>query len=171
MPLNTLTNEAIVNCLRATSIPRDELVVVGGAAMQLLGIKQTNDIDAVVSLPTLTERIRLRTLDSRFGRGYMHSPLDNERIVQDELNFDVLHWKDFYDAESIGTLALLPTPNDSLYAVSFEELRDEAIDVLGVLVSPAERVLEWKQAVGREKDLADIVLIQSHLAQSVLQQS
>lgn len=95
----------------------------------------------------------------------MHSPIDNEKVTPDGITFSLLNWHDFYEAESTGTLALLPAPNDRLYSVPFEELRDEAVDIEGVLVSPPERILAWKQAIGREKDMQDIKNIQAYIAQ------
>ena len=162
-----LTDVAIIESVKGVQIPKEKLVVVGGAALQLFGIKRTNDIDAIIPIPTLIERIRHRTLDRWDGRSGMHSRIDREKITSEGLEFTILDWVNFYDSASVGKLALLPPPNDKLYSVSFEELRDEAVSIQGLLVSPPERILDWKQSIGRAKDQPDIDRIQAYLARSV----
>lgn len=162
-----LTDDQVVESIQTTYIPRDELVVVGGAALQLFGIKRTYDIDAIVSMPTLINRIT-GTADGTYGRSYMHSPLGSGHVTREGIAFAVQSWKEFYEAQSVGVLSLLPAPNDKLYSVSFEELRDEAVEKNGILVSPPGRVLEWKEALGRPKDIGDIAKIQAYLAHEVV---
>lgn len=164
MSSKLLTTERIVDSVRSVGIPKKELVVVGGAALQLFGIKRTKDIDAVIPTTRLMRRIDERARDVQHGRRSRHSPIDDETVTAQGITFSILDWIDFYDSESTGTLALLPAPNDQLYHASFEELHDEAIEIEGILVSPPERILEWKQAIGRPKDQTDIEKIQAHLA-------
>jgi hypothetical protein len=163
MATEYLTKGKIVESVNSLQIPKDELVIVGGAALQLYGLKRTRDIDVIVPMHTLIDRIERRA-GGRSNRGGMHDILGREEITSEGVDFEVRSWKDFYESESVGTLSVLPAPNDKLYSVSFEELREEAVEIKGIPVASLERILEWKQALERPKDITDIARIQAYLA-------
>ncbi len=160
MAAEYLTNKKIIDCIRTSQVPLDKLVVVGGAALKLFGIKETTDIDVVVPSSVLMNR----ALDKHTYGGGMHSPIDGQKVTENGVEYRILDWKDYYTANSTGTLTFIPAPDDSLYSVTYEELHNEALNIDGILVSPPERILEWKQAINRDKDIPDITAIQSFLS-------
>lgn len=141
-------------------IPSDELIIVGGAAMQMYGIKMTEDIDVVVT-PQQMQRV-LKEIDP-----YQHN---TERCglllcATDERSGQFLHGDEY--GSTYGNITYMMAPSDHLYQATFEELHDEAKAagrINGFLVSPPERILAWKQDVNRPKDKADIKLIKRYLA-------
>lgn len=158
----------ITEAVKKLKLPEDKVVVVGGAALQVFGIKLTRDIDLVTE-PSLYEEIlsefseqypwqrqRLGERPSRRRVGAMTVALseDKGQIMRN----------DRYGITK-GDVTFMQAPDDELYQASFEELQAEAIEVYGVLVSPPQRILEWKLAVGRRKDIADVPLIESYLAE------
>lgn len=151
---------------RRIAIPMDELIVVGGAALQMYGIKKTNDIDVVVT-PHRMEQIleeEFRWTERGYVKGYTR-PIDRRGLMlmvtgQDE---GQLIRGDEYGS-TYGDITYMLAPNDHLYQATFEELRDEAEEIDGVLVSPPVRILQWKLGVNRPKDADDIALIKKYLA-------
>lgn len=158
MPQRYLTNETIIERVKELEIPKRQMVVVGGAALKLQGInKKTADIDVVVPVA------RLLTLAVEMGQQGQRFRLDAAKVT-DTLRVKLWGREDSCTLIEIGRMSIMPPPNDLLYQASFEELRDEATDIKGVLVSPPERILDWKRAVDREKDQADIQLIEAYLS-------
>lgn len=152
--------ENIVLSVRRLDIPKEELIVVGGAALQLYGIRDlrgSQTIDLVVSPERMTKILEISDSPDyassyKIGHiGLMTQVTDTRKGLRD--------WGDR------GGVTFMPAPNDTLYSASFNELRDEAIDASDVLVSPPERILDWKRSVGRQfKDKPDIALIENYLS-------
>ena len=160
MSLEITSQERIIHPVKRLEVPQDQLVVVGGAALELFGIKQTKDIDVVVSASWITKL--LADKHKYFG-------FDEQGRVKEDKGALLAHAADVYSVATYGPLSVMTAPNDALYQATFEELRDEAVEIEGLLVSPPERILAWKQAVGREKDAADIQLIEQYMAQNLEQ--
>ncbi|HSX33172.1 MAG TPA: hypothetical protein VLF91_02435 [Candidatus Saccharimonadales bacterium] len=147
--------------IRALEIPKDELVVVGGAALQAHGIRLARDIDVVVTPERLeqlleeTDRLprRKRELGHLGAQLVMRRP-DIGRVLADNGEYGITK----------GDITWMPAPNDKYYRATFAELHDEAVDMGGVLVSPLSRILAWKQALlgkpFRDKDRTDVRLIE-----------
>lgn len=162
MPERFLSKERITECVSRLQTPKDELVVVGGAALQMFGIKKTSDIDVVVSQTTFTERVLSETRCPSGGN--MHSLLGRASVDGARIQYPAWDWSEnYYEPVVVGKVSVLPAPNDHHYQVSFDELHDEAVDIDGILVSPPERILDWKQALGRDKDQKDIELIEAYI--------
>jgi hypothetical protein len=173
--INVISNgrlrEAVLEPIKTLEIPKNELVLVGGAAMQAYGIKVSPDIDVVVP------RSRLEVMyEEHESERSMH--LGSKQIYWASRGIGRIGWQatlmfnghgqktregDEYIRARYGDISFMLPPSDDLYRASFEELRDEANDLNGVLVSPPDRILEWKQAVNRPKDTEDIELLEEFL--------
>lgn len=139
-------------------IPKDELIVVGGAALQIFGIKVSADIDLVLSpnrMQIIMDKSDAPFSELKLGHRGLQPIVDapeRGQLVDDE-GYGV----------TTGNITYMLAPDDHLYRATFEELHDEAVDFEGVLVSPPARILAWKEGVKRAKDVADIELIQAFL--------
>lgn len=148
----------VIEAVSRARLPQDKMVVVGGAVMQLFGLKKAGDIDIVVAPEAMVD-----LLGSELNHHSRLRPeFDAERrtLAIPEAGL-VIHADEY--GMTRGGLTYMLAPNDDLYQATFEELSGEALDVLGVRVSPLERVLEWKRAVDRPKDREDIELIEKYL--------
>ncbi len=159
--------EDIILSVRRLEIPKDELIVIGGAALQLYGIRDSHlhTIDLVVSPERMTEILRISD-----SPDYASSYKIGHIGLMPQVTAVRKGVKDWGDR---GNVTFMPAPNDTLYQASFNELRDEAIDVSDVLVSPPERILDWKRSVVDLKgftdfnlleDKADVRLIEDYLS-------
>ena len=166
-----MNNRHIIEAIKSehnlsSSIPADELIVVGGAALQMFGYKQTTDIDVVVT-PKQMKRM-VDTCDS-----YQQWTAHKGKLEHQGLLLTVRHkagqfLRGDYYGSTFGDITYMLAPNDHLYQATFEELRDEAANIGGVLVSPPERILAWKRAVNRPKDAADIALLEKRLLKGLM---
>lgn len=143
-----------------TPIPRDKMIVVGGAAMQIYGIKDTQDIDVVVT-PDVIQQIILTKRPPNVPKIYYLDDPAAKQLV--EPNTGQVIDEDNYGID-VGAITYMPAPNHSLYQATFDELRDEARKIGGFLVSPPRRILEWKRALNRPKDLIDISLLEEYVS-------
>ena len=154
--------ENIVDSIRRLSIPKDEIIVVGGSAMQMFGMKVSRDIDLVTTPERMTKILESVECGNTQLRSLGHVGLMTQVIDHSAGQKTYEEDGGMYGGVAVGNVTFMPAPNDHLYQTTFEELRDEAIEIDGVLVSPIERILAWKQAVGRPKDLLDINLINKY---------
>lgn len=160
--------QPIIDALTEAEVRPSEAVIVGGAALQMFGIKRTVDIDLVVT-PAYMEAIRVE-MEERVlevgARGlsvvFTDRGAGQTWTEEPEPGYGIDYYK--------GSLTYMLAPNDSLYRATQAELFSEAVVTRGFLVSPPERILAWKQGVGRKKDVRDIQLIQSYLAKPQQQQ-
>jgi hypothetical protein len=150
----------VLEAVHKLKIPKDDLIVVGGAALQIFGIKVSEDIDVVLS-PERMERV-LHNTENHNSRG-RHFGRQGLQVTATWDNRGQRVFDEGYGVV-LGAVTYMPAPADSKYSATFEELHDEAVDVEGILVSPPERILAWKQGVHRAKDARDIVLINDFLA-------
>lgn len=144
------------------AVRRDERVardgiVVGGAAMVLLGLKDKAR-DADVVLPELTFAHVVGTHLHDKGAVFNDS---KGRLTLHGRGWDVSEHGDY--ATYYNGLDLLLPPNDELYTASYQELFENSKVVEGIMVVSPEQLLAWKRGMGREKDLADVALLEQSL--------
>ena len=148
------------------SIPADELVIVGGAALQMFGIKKSPDIDVVVTPHQMEQILEENFHWPWFQARWNHHPRKLNRcglsVAATGTGEGQLIRGDAYGS-TYGDITYMLAPNDHLYQATFEELRDEAVEIGGILVSPPARILAWKRGVNRPKDAKDIALIENYL--------
>jgi len=154
----TKMRENVVEAVNKQRVPKDKIIVVGGAALQVFGIKKSEDIDLVTE-PRLFNKLLGETGST--GRLHLGHVGLATAVVKEN---DGQHVYDEGYGVTLGDVTYMPAPDDHLYRATFEELYDEALDIDGILVSPPERILEWKQGVDRPKDREDIRLIEKYLA-------
>lgn len=125
----------VIEEIKKLDLPVDHYVVIGGSSLAVRGIRETEDIDLVVSKDLLEEY--------KQKEGWrIHPRLDTTK-------------------EPGLTNGLVEMYPDIGYGVeySFEEMRDKADIVEGVPVASLEDIVRIKQVYKREKDLRDIELI------------
>ncbi len=154
----------VVEAVSRLDVSKDKIIVVGGAALQVFGIKKSEDIYLVTSPELFSEildGIEYYNSERNLGKlklghiGIMATAVGKDRGQR--------IYDDGYGV-TLGQITYMPAPTDHLYQTSFEELQGEAVDIDGILVSPPERILAWKEGVARPKDLEDIDLIQRFMA-------
>lgn len=160
----------IIAPVERLNIPSEELIIVGGAALQAYGIKKTTDIDVVVTEPRLETIIQdwqwleHHSFDqSRRGR---LSNRGSQLIVERHGIGRVLEEGNYYERAVLGDISFMTSPRDHLYTASFDELMADSTPFggKGIAVLSPQKVLEWKEAVNRPKDQKDIAGIRAYLA-------
>lgn len=149
----------VIDAVCELNIPKEEIIVVGGAALQVYGIKVSPDIDLV----TRPDRFRdiLKNVD-HFARNLTLGHIGINAAVTDKFSGQKLHDEGY--GVILGNVTFTLAPDDDLYQASFEELHDEAVEIEDlILVSPPQRILDWKKAIHRPKDMKDIDLIEQYL--------
>ena len=153
------SQQDIISSIRSLEIPKKEMILVGGVALDLFNIRFSKTIDLVVSSDVMLEL--LDKADNKTFHAYSLGHIGTMAQV-----LAIGKGRDLQTHR--GFVSFMPAPNDHLYQASFEQLRAEAIDTSDILVSPLGRLLDWKQkvgdSVGNQKDLADAELIGSHLS-------
>lgn len=125
-------------------LPLDEVIVVGSGVLDVLGLREANDIDLLASVAAF-ERIKLEpSLSSKFEPGEENAS---------EANFleggEIEIWLDWREVD--GQLW------------DYDYLNQSAFCVDGVKFAAPEKVLQWKRAMGRSKDRRDIKLLEEYL--------
>lgn len=115
------------------NFPTDEYVVMGGAALAARGLKETDDVDMIVS-NDLLEKCR------KEGKWELHSRMNPDQPSG-------LH---------CGDIELYPNVGHDNFNPTFKELRERAIMINNVPVCSLEDIIEIKRSFGREKDLIDV---------------
>jgi hypothetical protein len=115
----------------------ESYVVIGGAAMAARSIKETNDIDIVVT-PDVFEFCKQN------GWEYHSRPNGKPGL-------------------SKGVVELYLDVNCGKFNPSFQELRSRAEIINGVPICSLEDLLSFKTEYARQKDIQDIELIESYL--------
>jgi hypothetical protein len=131
------STEVLVN-VQQLGLPADSYVVFGSAPMVMAGLRETDDIDLFVTEP-LFEQLA--------GRGWEHvSTADGTESLRRGVFEAFTSWQ-------FGT-----------YAPQVAELLGRADPFGGVPFASLRDVKKWKTARGREKDLRDCALIDTHLS-------
>lgn len=122
-------------------LPPDQYVLVGGSVLDIHGIRESDDIDVVVSKGAFqTLKDRGWEVDIPFQEKW-----SRKRLVRDV--FEV-----FTDVSFAKFNYYLP----------FEILKDASQQIKGIYVQPLGLLLLSKLDNGREKDLRDIELIKGY---------
>lgn len=130
-----MTKDEVAARITALNLPLGQYVVVGGAAMTLRGIRETHDVDLVVT-PWLFGRLR----DS----GWLQKPRPN--------GDPALRMGCFEAYLSVNTPSASPTIQQLIAAV-------ELVD--GVPVVDIATLMAWKREYGRDKDSRDVELLET----------
>lgn len=131
--------------IRKLNFPPEDYVVIGGAALAGRGLKETRDIDLLVS----------RELLAKLASGPSWKP--HPRIIPSEEAGLV---RDDKLVELYPTVGLIDLPFETIKA------SEEIID--GVPFANLTHILAIKEAYARKKDLVDIQRIKNYLTRSVL---
>lgn len=123
--------------VKALNLPEGEFFVCGSAIMDLLGIRKAADIDILVS-PRLYEKLEK---EDGWKKHHKYNILqDKDKICGAKVTLDFM--KENY---------------------SLEEVMPFATVIEGIPLMSLEMLINAKQQMGREKDFADIKLMEEYL--------
>lgn len=128
----------IIKLVKDCNFPKDSYVVIGGAALSLRGIKETRDIDILVTSDLITS---LKN-NKKWRRHVRINSEEEPGLISEE-----------------GLIELYPTMGG---VKSFKELLQRAELVDGIPVASLEDILAIKRFYKREKDMRDIKLIEEY---------
>lgn len=137
----------IADRVKSLNLPLDQVIVAGSAILDILDIRQSHDIDLIVTPQVFN------TLKNQPGAVSEVTATGN-RIITNAPTGEVveswLNWRDYRTGEDIY----------------FDRLKTVTSTIDGVMCLSLPYVREWKVGRGREKDLADVVLIDNYLEQT-----
>lgn len=141
-----IINHRIIDVVKDLNLPLGGYAVFGSAIMDVYGLKQSNDIDLILS-------------DELFDD--LQKSSDWETIMKNpDINWQGLVCKKDSPIE-IEAFKYFPNPN---YNGDFTEMIIEATIIDGIPFVSIEKVLEWKKSLAREKDLNDVKLIDNFMS-------
>lgn len=124
--------------IKALNFPNDQYVVVGSGLLDVLGIRKAADIDIAV-LPQL-----------------------HRKLYEDG------DWKKYEKYEKVflkrGDVDIIPSLSWSEYPTTTEEAIRSAMIIDGIPFMNPQELKKFKQALGRDKDIEDIRLIDNYLS-------
>lgn len=126
----------ITEKVKELGLKSNEFVIVAGSAMATHGLKETKDIDLVIS-PEVYKRLKAEGWEEKFH--------DSRTSVL---------LRDMYDA---GT---------TWNGMNLEKLLESADLIDGVPIANLQVVLEWKRKMNREKDQKDIAILEHYLSKN-----
>lgn len=132
-----MTKEEVLIKVKSLDLPKGSYVVYGSAPLAVLGIREVNDIDLLVSDELYNE------LAKKGWKKIHKGPKD------EPLTFDI------FDAHKSWEF--------SDYAPKLSELLSRAVYVEDVPFASLIDVKKWKEASGRPKDITDLKLIDDYL--------
>lgn len=135
-----MTKQEIIAKVKGLKLPEDSYVVFGSCPMALAGIRESNDIDMLVTKEVFT------------SLGMAGWTLANKGKRDNPLVYDV------FEAHKSW--------NFSSYSPTLKHLLASATVVDKVPFASLKEVRTWKAASGRPKDFADIKLIDKYLKKS-----
>lgn len=128
----------LINKILSLKLPENEYAAFGSVPLALLGIRDSSDIDLIVS-----ENIYNNLLNS----GWVQNKWENGGVYLEKDDFQVTrNWK--FDQ----------------YNPDIDKLIEDSVLISGVPCVKLEEVRKWKIAFGREKDLRDVNLIDEYLS-------
>lgn len=131
-----MKKEEIITKVKSLNLPKDSYVVFGSGPLAAAGIRETNDIDMLVS-PEVFEQLK-----EKGWKELIKGPNDKPLVHED---FEVhSHW------------------NFSPYAPTLKHLLETTTEVDGVVFASLDEVRKWKEASGGQKHLADVKLIDKY---------
>lgn len=123
----------IKQLIERSTLPPDELVICGGGILDALGLRKANDLDAIAS-PRLFEELQA---SGRYGCGRVDK---DDYCRTDEIEI----WRTYFGA-------------------TYDEVVQTAVVIDGLRYASIDQTIKWKRQLGREKDLADIKLLEEYL--------
>jgi hypothetical protein len=120
--------------VKASGLPLDEVVVIGSGLLDAYGLRESRDIDLVVSQS-------LFDILKQNPSYQIHSPRENVEVLLKDA-YEI--WVDWPPA-------------------NFDQLKKDAVIINDVLFVNPHFLIERKAERGSEKDLADIVLLKGYL--------
>lgn len=131
-----MNKDDVINRVKSQNFPAGSYVVFGSGPFAALGIREVNDIDLYVS-KELYKELEKRGW-TKIHKGSKDEPLTHE-LFEAHDNWDF-----------------------SPYNPSFKDVFSRAVDVEGVVFASIEDVRKWKESSGRQKDIADMKLIDEY---------
>lgn len=132
-----MTGQEIIEKVKSLNLPEGQFVVFGACPLAVAGLRETGDIDMVVSSSVLEELKK---------RGW-------KQITKGEDDKPYTH--DIFEAHDKWGFGVYPRTLEQLLATA------DVVD--GIPFASLQEVRAWKAASGRPKDLGDIKLIDNHL--------
>lgn len=129
--------KSIIEKIKVLNLPPNQYVIIGSGTMVALGIREASDIDMSV-LPELHKKLRESgewEEDVRYGKVFLKK---DDFEINPELS-----WED--------------------YQTSTAEAIQSAMIIDGIPFLNLQELKKFKQALGRDKDFADIKLIDDYL--------
>jgi hypothetical protein len=126
--------------IKKLNIPLGKYIVIGGTSLEARGIRKANDIDLLV-LPDEFERLRGKRFEEKLY------PDGNVTLVGNGFE--------------IGTRFIVN------YEPSAVDVIKRAEIINGVPFTSLNEEIKFKKAMGREKDLKDIKLIEKYLQDNI----
>lgn len=126
----------IIDRVRALELPADEAVVIGSGVLDALGLRQSGDVDLVVT-PHCFERFKK---DSRWHIGEKNG----EPIAS------------MADVEAFLSWGSEGVPN-------FGALYEGGVTIEGIRFAHPRFVMAWKRQRASEKDVHDIALLEEYM--------
>ena len=136
----------IIARIKAINLPAREYVVIAGGSLAVHNLRAAGDIDLIVSgnlfekLHSQGWELRPWTHKGRPGKDWLRGP----------------------DVEAYREVTMQYGTNPS-----FQVLVELAEEIEGILFCSLQQLIEFKKDYGREKDLADIALIEKFLQSSL----
>lgn len=131
-----MSRRPILERIRALALPADQFIVAGSGVLDVFGLRESRDIDLIVSSELFTE---LR------DRGWKRFTEHDEQVLK------------YGDAEAWLSLPV----NGTLK--TYEELLPEGVQIEEATFVSPRFLLEWKQYEKRPKDIKDIALLEEYL--------
>lgn len=133
-----MTKKDIITKVKALKLPKDSYIVFGSCPLAILGIREVNDIDLLVS-PGIYKKLKTDGWQKVY-KGPNDTPLTSGIFeAHDNWNFS------------------------SQYNPTLKNLLSTALVVEDTPFASLDEVRKWKVSSGRPKDLADIKLIDHYL--------
>ena len=132
-----MAHRSIIDRVKTLGLPESEFIVIGSGVMDVLGLRESHDIDLVASKALFTQ-LALIGWEERKQHGV-------DMLMRDDAEV----WPSWYHLGHHHTL---------------NELLRRSVEIKGVRFVSPDFLLEWKRAAHREKDLPDIKLLEEHLS-------
>lgn len=134
MAIEAYDKETVSNVdrIRALNLPEDDYIVISGTALEMMGIRETNNVDMIVSKNVYAQ------LREKNWKEYVQD--DGKRVLSRHGYRVMTYWMGY-----------------DLAKLKKNEQVIEGIPVMGL-----DDLIECKHKMGRKKDLHDIALIEEH---------
>ena len=133
-----MTKQEIISKVKELNLPKGQYIVFGSCPLAILGIRESNDIDLLVSAE-LKEKLK--------EAGW-------KELEKSPNDIPLVH--DVFEAHDNW--------NFSSYRPTLEDLLATAMEVEGIPFASLEEVHKWKAEGERAKDIADMELIEKYLS-------